>query len=368
MEDDSPVPIMISTVSDGEALSKATVDEWQDDRISIFGVKREKNGGYDFEDRTNIVDYMTVVSGGGLVSSLSVYSDEVAKIPYYYQEGRIYDFFGYHIGNASVKALNLGNDECSVDVEISGSDDLMYASVDLQKDLEASDATDITVNDLYSARAARRGVQPTLVFRHALSRFIFVVRGQGDKYDKLEIVGLEVQARNSGRLTFKGAALGFTADAASEPVTLRLKDAEDRELAIQDVVPNTESMPLGGEGASIIIPSGEDSLKVSLKCRIKEDLEPVEYDFTLAATAFVNHSEVSDVFKPGSSYKIYMTVYGPEEIIVKGIVDGWTNAGDFEINPDDYEGIVVGPDDDINVDGTHVGDYEDGGHLGDIEE
>ena len=75
MEDDSPVPIMISTVSDGEALSKATVDEWQDDRISIFGVKREKNGGYDFEDRTNIVDYMTVVSGGGLVSSLSVYSD-----------------------------------------------------------------------------------------------------------------------------------------------------------------------------------------------------------------------------------------------------------------------------------------------------
>ncbi len=107
-----------------------------------------------------------------------------ASIKYYPLQGN-YDFFGYHGDNAVTTTPSLmktgtngleaatGLDDATVmavPFTIDGSQDLMTTKAmltgDNKKDLKGSE-------DYYSAKAARKGVQPVLTFNHLLSRLQF---------------------------------------------------------------------------------------------------------------------------------------------------------------------------------------------------
>ena len=99
-------------------------------------------------------------------------------IKYYPPKGN-FDFFGYH-GDDATGALNESSPTLwTVPFTIDGSQDLMSTKAKL---LEQEDPGTIkqetamgTSTDYYSAKAARKGVQPILQFDHLLSRLSFVV-------------------------------------------------------------------------------------------------------------------------------------------------------------------------------------------------
>ena len=368
IHDGSPVPITVGVGADVAVESKAAVDGWYGDTVCVFGLKRQAGGSYDYDDPGNIVEYPVAVTSS-TAGSLEIYSDPTSRYPYFYSEGALYDFFAYHLGGAKVHEVRTEGMLYSMDVELSGCNDLMYAYTDRSKDLARIGDTNLKETSLYSASSARYNVTPRLIFEHVLSRFIFVVKGQGKKYDMVEIEGVEVKAYNRGWLTVNGGELGFEVPQGAEMADVALRLPDGKEFVTENVYPNPHSIPIGGPGACIMVAPGLTELSVNLKMVVKESGVRMDYPFVVRASDIRNQQQTpSKEFKAGSYYMIYINVYGPEEIVVSGLLENW-KENDYLVDPDeDDSGITILPDDDEDdiENGVSVGDYDEGGHLGDI--
>ena len=110
------------------------------------------------------------------------------SIQYYPIEG-YFDFFGYYpggvgAGNAAVDpdaAINTSNaNKWTVPFTIDGTHDLMSTKA-VPTNAEITALGDGHSNDFYCARAARKGVHPTLTFKHLLTRLSFkAIAGSND--------------------------------------------------------------------------------------------------------------------------------------------------------------------------------------------
>ena len=339
-EEDSPVPVVLGVSSDVAVESKAAIESWSGNVVNVFGLKRE-GSGYDYTDGNNIVDYPVKLSSGFL-SSLEIYSDASVKAPYFYEETVLYDFFGYYLDDAEVLETRRGGMGYSMEVQISGSEDLLYAYTDRKQDIIRSGNLAMNESNLYSAHAARNGVHPQLIFKHALSRFIFVVKGMGKKYDLVDIRGLEVRTYDRGWLTVNSGELGFTVSEDAEMTKLYLKDSEGKVITKEDVLPNEESLPLGGAGACLMVAPGQKEMDVNLRLQIKETKESVDYAFTLRAVDIESEQGLVKEFEPGKYYTVFINVYGPEEIEISATLQGW-NKNNYEVDPDD-DGVIAQDD------------------------
>lgn len=111
----------------------------------------------------------------------------------YYPANGNFDFFGYHGDDAITGALNESADPWTVPFTINGSQDLMstkaaalaWAELSATQqakfgDNETDYNTFITGGDFYSAKAARKLIQPVLKFNHLLTRLSFVIKAGDD--------------------------------------------------------------------------------------------------------------------------------------------------------------------------------------------
>ena len=98
----------------------------------------------------------------------------------YYPINGNFDFFGYHGDDAVSTAPAKSADEHSYTVPfaINGTQDLMSTKAALT---QVDEGLMGTSTDYYSAKAARKGVHPTLTFKHLLSRLSFVAIAGNDK-------------------------------------------------------------------------------------------------------------------------------------------------------------------------------------------
>lgn len=104
---------------------------------------------------------------------------EDGTINYYPATGN-YDFFGYHADDAVtdvVDKLTEPDNLWTVPFTINGTQDLMSTKAELTA---AQDMGTNRPNDYYSAYSARKGVQPTLTFKHLLTRLQFNVVAGND--------------------------------------------------------------------------------------------------------------------------------------------------------------------------------------------
>lgn len=362
---DSPVPIQLTASVKNSVGTKASVESWDDTEVYVFGLKYV-SGGYDYDDPYNIVDKRAIISSDNQVS---LYSDSQTGAPYYYSEGEAYDFYGYHLGGAEVTGVVKGKDSYSLSVTLDGNNDILYATTDKDEDLRSYGGYDLDVNQLYSARSARRGLHPVLRFSHALTRFKFIVKGMGENSSMFQIASLQVEAGNSGTLVLGRNEVYFIP--SGEISVLRLESG-DEEFQTTQVVPGA-SIPLGGTDASLMVVPGADSIKVTMNFLKNYESIKDNYSFVVRASEIplkdVNGNiYYSRTFRTGTSYNIYMYVYGLEKIEISSSVDDWNPAGDFEIDPDDYDQPSVEPDipddDSIETGDISVDDYEDGDDLG----
>ena len=100
----------------------------------------------------------------------------------YYPPAGNFDFFGYHGDNAVVAAPTITKtDELwTVPFEIDGTQDIMSTKAELTTTQTATMNGTTRAKDYYSAYAARKGVHPTLTFKHLLTRLQFSVKAGND--------------------------------------------------------------------------------------------------------------------------------------------------------------------------------------------
>lgn len=361
----SDVEIVLSAGNPLGHVTKAAVDEWNDNIVNVFGLKRKRGsavgtGVYDFDDDTNIVDYMTTASSGKK-TALEVYSDKDAKVPYHYTEGVVYDFYGYHLGGADASAGIISGDTYGYDVTFYGNNDLMYAVTDKSKDIELSGNTSVNEENVYSAWAARRDIHPNLIFRHALVRLNFIIEGSGDKWQNVQITGIDVQSVNKGRLTVTGPEVGFVADSDAEMAVLSLKTADDEDFIPEDVTLNISGQVSGGDGACIMIaPDMEEILvRVHMADKLNGNTPLGNCSFVAKAADVVRKDENGNAitvtsFEAGHSYDFHIKVYGPETIEIIAELTQWDDGGYYVYDPDTEPGVGSDADTDTDNDNSLI--------------
>ena len=381
-----------------KAATKAAVDAWANTEVFVYGLKQERNkdltlktlgqGLYNF-DKILINDYQTLVPASAVdsegkptnISPIEVYADKTKKMPYYYAEGETYDFYGYHLGGATIKeengkkVVNAANDVISYPITIAGNNDVMYAYTDRTADVVAGAAHGVETFDLYSAWAARRGVQPTLKFEHALTRFNFIIKGEGnaadgtDNFSQVTITGIKLDSMvTTGTLTVVGpqAKLGFVADAvektAKTPLALKTKgDNGDEEYQPEKVEANEDGAKKAGNGSCLMVAPDLTSVKVVVEMvnnnpnfekDTNEDgiLEPAalpNYEFEVKAEnikdAQGNALGANALFEAGKSYNIIIKVKGPKDIQIEAALTEWVDGGNYEYDSDIRPGGLQNP-------------------------
>ena len=379
VSDESKVAVKLSAGSPVSVASKAAVDKWNSSDVNVFGLKRKRgidvgDNAYDFTDSDNFVDY-PATAAAGTSASLEVYADKEKEIPYFYTEGHVYDFYGYHLGGATATDKNISGDAYSYSVTFLGNNDLMYADTDRAEDILTSNDPSVTESDVYSAWAARRNVHPTLVFRHALTRLNFIVKGKGDKWQNVMITGVDVKSVNTGTLTVTGTDIGFV-PSEDTPVTLSLKTAADEDFMSEDVALNPDDIALGGEGACLMVAPGMSEIEVTVHMKHKtyENVPLADYSFIVKASDISHKDEYGNPvpvshFEAGHAYDVYINVYGPEEIIINAQIAKWEDGGDYTYDPD--EDICPGNGSDSEPNALHkvtgVQVYDDGQYYGVIK-
>lgn len=341
---DSPMAIRLSAGDPSYVLAKSGLNKWNNSELYVFGLKRVPGsevgaGVYDFTSATDIVDHK-VAGVSGTSTQLGVYRE--GNVPYYYAENYVYDFYGYHLGGATLSDKKIEGDTYSYTVTFDGSNDLMYATTNKEKDIAAAGNTDATVDDVYSAWAARRSIQPTLVFNHALARLNFIAKGKGTKYDNVVITGVDVKSFNKGVLTVVGPEIGFVTDTTIAKVALSLKDAEDKPFTGEAVSQNQAGLYLGGDGACVMIAPGLTQVEILIHMKDKTTGSTLDdYKFVAEASKVVKKDDQGnlvkvDAYEAGNSYDFYINVSGPEEITISAELVQWNPGGDYEFDPDDF--------------------------------
>ena len=357
VDDSVPAAIQfgINAPSLTAAQTKAAVTEWNNSEVYVYGLKQEGRNGtavtplgdgmYNL-GKAYIKDYLTTAESG-VKSALKVYDDKDNKVPYYYAEGETYDFFGYHLGGANKGAVDSTSvpDQVTVAVTINGSQDVMVAYADKVEDIKANAIQPMGTDDVYSAWAARRGVQPTLKFQHALSRFNIIVRGMNSLSEKVKILGVTAAAQATGNLIVVGAndKLGYTG--TGENVDLILMTENDTPYTDDKVVWGNTN-PAGGANACFMLAPNLSEVVFTVKSINDEHNTPLANQKVLAkAEALVKsgHGLLPEgerqlagatVFEAGKAYNIYINVYGPEEIKITAELTEWQEGGDFVYDPD----------------------------------
>lgn len=347
VDDSQPVAMQLNVNAPAFQVTKtkAAVDEWNNTPVYIYGLQRGEKGvvaadadKYDFTDILIDAYKATVVDEN---TPLEIYQnpteqDAAKRAPYFYAEGETYDFFGYHLGNLTAGAITAADDEISFPVTITGQDDLMVAAADKANDIKNDNSTDgVNESDIYSAWAARRNVHPTLVFKHALTRFNFIVRGMNDKAEKLQITGISMpKLKTAGTLTVVGDALGF--EATGDVVEAGLSLPAPTTNAPADVVKGNTT----AYSDCLMIEPGLEEVEVKVTMQHETydpalvKLEP--YSFKVHASQVLKEGVAAEIteFAAGTAYNIYVNVYGPEEIIIKVELTDWLNGGDYTYDPD----------------------------------
>lgn len=311
----------------------------------------------------------------------------VAQYKYYPTTKTAFDFWGYRLddadkttaedqaGSATAAAIKSGRfvpytseDSLLIGFQIDGTQDIMAGkAVPTEEEMNKCGGEE----NIYSAFAARRNVQPNIKFEHLLSRLNFqVLDGKDtqttDEEKAVKVTGITVKSKATGKLV-----IAYKGEAAFENVSDQLivdKDADEvkdaallKELVVKqraehalltdnlvDLQPVTPKWNNGmamatqvGE-ALLAIPADKYEITINLqqKVQVKGDkATPQEDDFQTKDYTYVadlkNTVNPDKGFEPGYSYNVTITVYGLSEIQITTTLTPWKDGGNIEMNPED---------------------------------
>lgn len=354
-------------------LNKGTLD------LAMFGTTDPKPI-YDNTVLTTPAD-----NASGIASELD--ENGVAQYKYYPTTKTAFDFWGYRLddadattaadqeGSATAAAIKsnkfvpyTSGDSLLIGFKIDGTQDIMAGkAVPTEEEITKCGGE----NNIYSAFAARREVQPNIKFEHLLSRLNFQVldgkKTETTDPDKaVKVTGITVKSKATGKLViaYKGEAafenvsdqLIVDKDADTEKDAALLKELEVKQRA--DGAPLTQNLealepvtPKWNNGmamatqvgeALLAIPADKYEITINLKQKVQvkgDKLNPQEGDFEEKPYTYTadlkNTVNPEKGFEPGYSYNVTITVYGLSEIVITTTLTPWKDGGNIEMNPED---------------------------------
>lgn len=311
----------------------------------------------------------------------------VAQYKYYPTTKTAFDFWGYRLddadvteaedrdGSATAAAIKsnkfvpyTSGDSLLIGFNIDGTQDIMAGkAVPTEEEIAKCGSED----NIYSAFAARRDVQPNIKFEHLLSRLNFQVlagaESTTDANTGVKVTGITVKSKATGKLV-----IAYKGEAAFENVSNQLivdKYADEvkeatlyKDLVVKqrgataaltenlvDLEPVTPKWNNGmamatqvGE-ALLAIPADKYEITINLKQKVQvkgdknhptdpDDFQEKEYTYTADLKNTVNPEKG---FEPGYSYNVTITVYGLSEIQITTTLIPWKDGGNIEMNPED---------------------------------
>ena len=312
--------------------------------------------------------------------------NDVPQYKYYPTTKTAFDFWGYRLDDAN-KATGIENqagtdskvavtngefvpyisvDSLLIGFKIDGTQDIMAGkAVPTQEDITKCGGED----NIYSAFAARRDVQPNIKFEHLLSRLNFQVlagaKSTTDDNTGVKVTGITVKSKATGKLViaYKGAAafenvskqliVDRDDDAEKDSALLKELKVMQRDggnlnadlVALQPVTPkwnNGTAMATQVGEALLAIPADKYEITINLEQRVQvkgdkdhptsDDFQTKKYTYNADLKNTVNPE---NGFEPGYSYNVTITVYGLSEIKITTTLIPWKDGGNIEMNPED---------------------------------
>lgn len=324
-------------------------------------------------------------NASGIASELDEHG--VAQYKYYPTTKTAFDFWGYRLddadkttaedqaGSATAAAINSGRfvpytseDSLLIGFQIDGTQDIMAGkAVPTEEEMNKCGGEE----NIYSAFAARRDVQPNIKFEHLLSRLNFQVlagaKSTTDANTGVKVTGITVKSKATGKLViaYKGEAAfenvsdQLIVDKYEKPETeaalykdLVVKQRTDGAPLtdnLEDLEPVTPKWNNGmamatqvGE-ALLAIPADKYDITINLQQKVQvkgdksspvdpDDFQTKDYTYTAELKNTVNPDKG---FEPGYSYNVTITVYGLSEIKITTTLIPWKDGGNIEMNPED---------------------------------
>lgn len=312
----------------------------------------------------------------------------IAQYKYYPTTKTAFDFWGYRLDDADVTAEGdrdgsetaaaiksnkfvpyTSGDSLLIGFQIDGTQDIMAGkAVPTEEEMNKCGGEE----NIYSAFAARRDVQPNIKFEHLLSRLNFQVldgkKTETTDPDKaVKVTGITVKSKATGKLVIAYQGEATTFENVSDQLIVD-KDADEvkdaallKELEVKqraDGAPLTQSLealepvtPKWNNGmamatqvgeALLAIPADKYEITINLKQKVQvkgDKNSPAEGDFEekpYTYTADLKNTVNPDKgFEPGYSYNVTITVYGLSEIQITTTLIPWKDGGNIEMNPED---------------------------------
>ena len=316
--------------------------------------------------------------------------NDVPQYKYYPTTKTAFDFWGYRLDDANdTIATNQDGSATAAAIEnnkfvpyISGDSLLIGFKIDGTQDIMAGKAvpTEDEIikcggkDNIYSAFAARRDVQPNIKFEHLLSRLNFQVldgkKTETTDEDKavkpVKVTGITVKSKATGKLViaYQGEATTFAnvsdqlivdKDADSEKDAALLKELKVMQrdgsnlnadlVALQPVTPkwnNGTAMATQVGEALLAIPAKKYEITINLEQEVQvtgDKNSPTPGDYQIKKYTYTadlkNTVNPENGFEPGYSYNVTITVYGLSEIVITTTLTPWKDGGNIEMNPED---------------------------------
>lgn len=318
-------------------FKKGTLDVAQFDGVDIYN---------------NAAFYAPTTASTGLATA----ADHSVK---YYPTQSAFDFWGYRLDDAIQGTPAVSEDSTMQEVgfTLDGSQDIMVGkATPTEEDLTKC----ANEEKIYSAYAARRGVQPDIKFKHLLSRLVFSVTGGNeaacDNEHGVKVTAIKVKSKYTGKLI-----VAYTPDAEVTNELVPTEDVKDLVLmqrATDDTNGNNKLIALEAKNpewdteadkakktnigeAILAVPADTYDLTIELSQKVKTqeayndgtEHEAVYEDKTFSYTDVIKLKD--DVFKAGYSYNVNITVYGLSEIKINTTLTPWIEGGNIDMNPED---------------------------------
>ena len=346
-----------NVIASVQTKAQGGVDAWNGNQnLYIYGFQRVKDG-IDYSATPFINNVVAVSPVEGAADNVVAVIDESDNKPFYYVGNYTYDFYGYYVDDLDVDPIAEASG-VRVPIVLTGGEDVMLAKADPAADVEKARTNgtftgDNSWNDLYaySAYAARRGVQPSLVFKHQLVRFTFQITSGSEFEDdnRLTVTGLSVNARNVADLCVAGETTGLV-NIQPDTAALELKSLVDGALTDLEeyIVPNASEVITDGSnvlGESLMVipnpaPVVGESDKYSMVLSMVQDGKSIDYPVDLKFTDVKGTVDGQTQFTAGYSYRITIKVYGLEKVELSAELEPWVPGGDIEIDTDDAPEIL----------------------------
>ncbi len=351
----------------------ASDNVWNKQVVNVYMLHKDSIGLAVFDpttDPTPIYNNSPFYSPDILQTGIATPLDNSIK---YYPTQKKYDFWGYRLDDAQPETPVIGTDSLTIGFTMDGSQDIMVAkaipsAADSAKLIAHGNAA---ADRAFSSFAARYEIQPNLKFRHLLSRLTFKVipggPGAVNATTPVIVDSIKVISKNKGKLVVatlgdvKGEKQGIVwsgeqdslvlmqrpalTGGATKNDSLNLVKLESVSLANQGdyETPGDPSTPFVGNtvpvGEALMVAAGETSyeLYVYLHQPSLTQLNNASKTNIVYTYKDVIKIDGTQIFKPGYSYDVKITLWGLTDIKITTTLGKWEQGETIPMYPEDNE-------------------------------